>query len=321
MKQRPETLFTSQIPQVCLLYGNNPSIEEYLVLNLVPERLNASGADVKTFTESELLAISKEKLYLETSLFQSPKLYVVRDVTDKFLSLLQSYEPMVPLVLTGKNLKSSSKVVTYLVNHPKYQTIPIYGDDAQFLSTFANYQLRNYRLEPGVVGAILSHIQTFKLLRQQLALLRQLYPEGSTLTVSEIEATLIPAQQIEIFKVAEVTVSKNPKAMIDVFQKAGPIFQKEMIPLLRIVAKQFWDLVGLRRHIDQGQSAQQVVGQAQPTIPFNRRPQVIHNLSKWTVKGLLNALIMIDEMEMIAKQPQTFSNEIMERLFLQMTKL
>lgn len=85
MKQRPETLFAGQIPLGCLLYGNTPTIEDYLVLDLFPERLNATSAAIKTFTESELLAISKEKLYLESSLFESPKLYVVRDVTDKFL--------------------------------------------------------------------------------------------------------------------------------------------------------------------------------------------------------------------------------------------
>jgi DNA polymerase III delta subunit len=297
MKQRPETLFTAQIPPGCLLYGNSPAIEDYLVLELLPERLTASGAAVKTFTESELLAISKEKLYLESSLFETPKLYIVRDVTDKFLCLLQSYEPFVPLVMVGKNLRSTSKIVTYMNAHLKYQAVGIYGDDQPFLSSFARYSLKDINLEPGVVETILNYLTTFANVRQQMRQLLQLYPKGSSITVEEVEKALIPTQPIEIFKVAEAVVSKNPKAMIDTFQKAQVIFEKESIPLLRIIAKQLWDLVALKMKMDQGISAQNVVNQATPMIPFNRRPQLIHNLSKWTVGGLLKAIVKLDELE------------------------
>jgi DNA polymerase III delta subunit len=108
--------------------------------------------------------------------------------------------------------------------------------------------------------------------------------------------------------------------MLDTFQKAGHIFEKESIPLLRIIAKQFWDLIALKRQMDKGVSAQQVVNQATPMIPFNRRPQLIHNLSKWTVRGLLNAIVKLDELEVLAKQPHLWSPDQMERAFLQMSK-
>ncbi len=321
MKQRPETLFTTQIPSGCLLYGNAPAIEDYLVLDLLPERLNASGSAVKTFTESELLAISKEKLYLESSLFESPKLYVVRDVTDKFLSLLQSYEPFVPIVMVGKNLRSTSKIVTYMNAHIKYQAVGIYGDDQPFLSAFTRYKLKNLQLESGVVETILNYLMTFSTIRQQLNVVLQLYPAGELITVEEIEKALIPSQPLAIFKVAEAVVSKNPKAMIDTFQKAQAIFEKESIPLVRIIAKQMWDLVALRMKMDQGMSAQTVVNQATPMIPFNRRPQLIHNLSKWTVGGLLKAIVRLDELEILVKQPHLWSIDQMERAFLQMVRL
>jgi DNA polymerase III delta subunit len=321
MKQRPETLFSGQIPPGCLLYGNTPTIEDYVVLDLLPERLNAKGATIKTFTESELLAISKEKLYLESSLFESPKLYIVRDVTDKFLSLLQSYEPFVPLVMVGKNLRSTSKIVTYMNTHQKYQAVPIYGDDQQFLSTYARYKLKDHQLEPGVIETILNYMMTFSAVRQQMNVLLQLYPVGSPISVDEVEKALIPNQPIEIFKVSEAVVSKNPKAMVDTFQKAQAIFEKESIPLIRIIAKQFWDLVALKMKMDQGMSAHNVVNQATPMIPFNRRPQLIHNLSKWTVGGLLKAIVRLDELEILVKQPHFWSIDQMERAFLQMVKL
>lgn len=321
MKQRPETLFTTQIPSGCLLYGNAPAIEDYMVLELLPDRLNASGHEVKTFTESELLVISKEKLYLESSLFESPKLYVVRDVTDKFLSLLHSYEPFTPLVMVGKNLRSTSKIVTYMNTHLKYHAIGIYGDDQQFLSAFARYKLKNLQLESGVVETILNCLTTFSSVRQQLNVLLQLYPAGSSVTVEELESALIPSQPLAIFKVAEAVVSKNPKAMIDTFQKAQAIFEKESIPLVRIIAKQLWDLVALKLKMGQGVSAQVAVNQAVPMIPFNRRPQLIHNLSKWTIGGLLKAIVRLDELEILAKQPHIWSIDQMERAFLQMVKL
>jgi DNA polymerase III delta subunit len=321
MKQRPETLFTAQIPSGCLLYGNAPAIEDYLVLDLLPERLNASGSAIKTFTESELLATSKEKLYLESSLFESPKLYVVRDVTDKFLSLLQSYEPFVPLVMVGKNLRSSSKVVTHMNTHPAYQAIGIYGDDQQFLSAYARYTLKDRQLEPGVVETVLNYLTTFSSVRQQINLLLQLYPAGTSVAVDEVEKALIPNQPIEIFKIAEAVVSKNPKAMIGTFQKAQAIFEKESIPLVRIIAKQLWDLVSLKMKMDQGVSAQTAVNQATPMIPYNRRPQLIHNLSKWSVGGLLKAIVRLDELEILVKQPHLWSADQMERAFLQMVKL
>jgi DNA polymerase III delta subunit len=321
MKQRPETLFAGQTPSGCLLYGNAPAIEDYLVLDLFPERLSARGSAIKTFTEAELLTTSKEKLYLESSLFESPKLYIVRDVTDKFLSLLQSYEPFIPLVMVGKNLRSTSKIVTYMNAHQKYQAVPIYGDDHQFLSAYARYKLKDHQLESGVVETILNYLMTFGAVRQQMSVLLQLYPTGSSISVDEVEKALIPTQPIEIFKVAEAVVSKNPKAMVDTFQKAQTIFEKESIPLIRIIAKQFWDLVALKMKMDQGVSAQNVVSQATPMIPFNRRPQIIHNLSKWAVGGLLKAIVRLDELEILVKQPHLWSPDQMERAFLQMVKL
>lgn len=321
MKQRPETLFSGQVPSGCLLYGNAPAIEDYMVLELLPERLNASGSAIKTFTEPELLAISKEKLYLESSLFESPKLYIIYDATDKFLSLLQSYEPFIPLVMVGKNLRSTSKIVTYMNAHQKYQAVAIYGDDQQFLSTYARYKLKHHQLESGVVETILNYLVTFSSVRQQMNVLLQLHPAGSSISLDGAEKALIPTQPIEIFKVAEAVVSKNPKAMIDTFQKAQGIFEKESIPLIRIIAKQFWDLIVLRMKMDQGVSAQNVVNQATPMIPFNRRPQLIHNLSKWTVGGLLKAIVRLDELEILVKRPHLWSIDQMERTFLQMVKL
>ncbi|MCP5322983.1 MAG: hypothetical protein H6492_03140 [Candidatus Paracaedibacteraceae bacterium] len=321
MKQRPETLFSSYIPKGCLLYGNNPSIEDYIVLDLLPHRLNAAGVEIKSFTETELLAVSKEKLYLESSLFDVTKLYIVREVTDKFLALLQSYQAEVPIVLVGKNLKTSSKIVSYVVNHSTYQAAAIYGDDSEILTAFILHELKAYQKEPGVEGFILNHLDTFASVRQQVNVLKQVFSNEKVLTLSAVEKILIPSQSISIFKVAEAVVSKNPRAMVDIFQKAHVIFEKEMIPLLRIIAKQFWDLLLIRRQIDQGQNAQQVVAGAKPLIPFNRRPQIIHNLSKWTAKGLLNAIVLLDELEVLIKQPQSFSTDLIERNFLQMSKL
>lgn len=321
MKQRPETLFFDPIPSGCLLYGNNPSIEDYLVLDLIPKRLNASSSAIKAVTETELLALSKEKLYLETALFDAPKLYIIKEVTDKFLPLIQSYEPFVPMVMVGKNLKSSSKLVSYISTHPKYNAIPIYGDEPSFLNAFIQHQLKGFNAEPDVAGCILNHLHTFGCIRQQINVLLQFFSKEDTLTVNAVEQIFIPSEQTSIFQVAEAIISKNPRAMLSLFPKAQAIFQKETIPLLRITAKHCWDLVTLRRQIDQGQSPQQVVNQATPFIPFNRRPQIIHNLSKWTVKGLLNAVVVLDELEVLAKQPIRFSADQLERSFLQLTKL
>lgn len=320
MKLKPEALFNAKISNGCLLYGNNPNIEDFIALELLPQRFGASKHEVKTYTETEVLAISKERLYFESSLFEPVKLYVIRDVTDKFLGLVQSYDDSAPLVMVGKNLKSSSKIVTHMNTHPSHQSVGIYGDDQQFLGAYIQYRLQGINLEPGVVGVILNHFTTFSLIRQQVDILRQLFGNEPHLTVEQVEASLIPAQQIEVFKVAEVVVSKNPKAMLETFQRAGHIFEKESIPLLRILAKQMWDLIALRCQMDKGASAQQVVNQATPMIPFNRRPQLIHNLSKWSVRGLLNAIVKLDELEVLSKQPHLWSSDQMERAFLQMSK-
>lgn len=320
MKLKPEVLFNTKLSSCCLLYGNNPTIEDFVALELLPQRLGATRHEIKTYTESEVLAISKERLYFESSLFEPVKLYVIRDVTDKFLGLLQSYDGAVPLVMVGKNLKSSSKIVTHMNTHPSYHAVGIYGDDQQFLGAYIQYRLHGITLEPGVVGVILNHFSTFALIRQQVDVLRQLFTSEARISVEQVEASLIPAQQIEVFKVAEVVVSKNPKAMLDTFQKAEHIFEKESIPLLRIIAKQMWDLIAFRRQMDKGASAQQVVNQATPMIPFNRRPQLMHNLSKWTVRGLLTAIVKLDELEVLAKQPHLWSADQMERAFLQMCK-
>jgi DNA polymerase III delta subunit len=205
--------------------------------------------------------------------------------------------------------------------HPTYQAVGIYGDDPQLLASYARYTLKGRQLESGVVETLLSYLLTFANVRQQINLLLQLYPGGASITVEEVEKVLVPTQSIEIFKVAEVVVSKNPKAMIDTFQKAQAIFEKESIPLLRIIAKQLWDLVSLKMKMDQGMSAQTVVNQATPMIPFNRRPQLIHTLTKWTVSGLLKAIVKLDELEILAKQPHAWSIDQMERGFLQMVKL
>lgn len=320
MKQRPETLFSASVSSGCLLYGNNPAVEDFLILELLPQKLNARGSEIKTFIESDLLAISKEKLYLESSLFESPKLYIVKEVTDKFLPLIQSYSLRVPLIMVGKNLRSSSKIVTYMANHTSYQAVGIYGDEVAFLGSFIKYQLRAYKFQEDIVGAILNHLDTFNMVSRQVKLLLQLYSEGDTLNLEGLEKAMILPAEIEVFKLAEAVVSKNLKAMLDTFQKSEAIFQKEIIPLLRILSKQFWDLLNMRRQIDRGQTAQQVVNQATPMIPFNRRPQIIHNLSKWSVEGLLKAIVKLDEMEMLAKQPIQCSPDLMERYFLQMTK-
>jgi DNA polymerase III delta subunit len=320
MKLRPEILFTGQIPSGCLLYGNNPAIEDFLILELIPQRLNAKGSEIKTFLENELLEISKEKLYLESSLFESPKLYIIKDVTDKFLPLIQTYAFLVPIVMVGRNLKSNNKIVTYVCNHPTYQAVGIYGDEIAFLSSFIKYQLQAYNIKEDVVGAILAKVDTFSMVAQQVKLLQQFYSNGTTLTAADIEKVLIPPDVINIFKISDAVISKNLKVMIDVFQKSEIIFQKEMIPLLRVIAKQLWSLLEMRRQIDLGQSAQQTVSSATPMIPFNRRPQVIHNLSKWSVGGLLKAIVKLDEMEILTKQSHQWSTDLMERNFLQMTK-
>jgi DNA polymerase III delta subunit len=321
MKQRPEALLSKQPSTVYLLYGNNAAIEDFFVTEFFPRQSAAEKEEVKSFTETGLLAVSKETLYLENSLFNPIKLYIVHDVTDKFFPLLQSYTLQIPLVMVGKNLKSSSKIVTYMANHSIYQSVAIYGDEATFLEAFIKHQLKDYKPTAEIIGMLLSHISTFSVLTKQLKLLLQMYVPEEILTIDKVEKALIPQNEANIFKVAETIISKNPKAMIDIFQKSQHVFEKEMIVLLRIIAKQFLDLLNLRRNMDSGASAQQVVNQATPMIPFNRRPQIIHNLSKWSVKGILSAIVKLDEMEILNKQNDLWSPDLMERCFLQMCKL
>lgn len=320
MKLRPEKVFSTPVSG-CLIYGNEPAIEDYIAEKLLPLKIQANSEEVKVFEEAELLQISKEKLYLESGLFSAPKLYVVRNVTDKFLPLLESYAQNVPLVLIGKNLRAKNKIVMYINQHSKYSAVPIYDNDVAFISAFVQHELADYSLEPGVHNMLVSSSLSFLQLQQCIKNIQQAYSPSSAVSVKVIDSLLPQAFSSTLFNVADVFLSKNAGELMRVFYSSSDVLDKEPIPLVRVLSKQMWSLAELLKTINAGASPDQAITRSSPPIHFKRKPLMISALSRWTLLGCLRAIVALDELEVDLKKNKAATLDFLERSLVQMLKL
>ncbi len=321
MKQKPEYLYKGNIARGYLLYGNNPAIEKYLSELLLPIRFGVTSSQIETLTESDVLQVSKTALYLNTSLFNPKKLILIKEATDKILSVIESYRGSVPIVLVGKNLRANSKLVQIFQSHGSYIAVAIYSADFVFLRSFFEHELSNRTLDSECLQQLIDKTASFQDAQLLVSQLKQLCPSGECISWEQIQLLEVSQFSSEIFEVANVIVSKNAKAILTVFQKSGEVLEKEIIPLLRIIAKQIWELSELCRKISKGVSLTQAVKLATPKIPFPKQAQVIHNLSKWSIKGLLEAVIILDKVELLCKQQKLLNRPEIERYLLSLCKI
>lgn len=320
MKQRPEKFFSLPVSG-SLVYGNAPAIENYVVHTFLPRKLGAVSDEVKFFEEAELLQISKKALYFESGLFGAPKLYIVHNVTDKFLPLLEAYNQETPLVMVGKNLKSSSKIVAYMSQHPKYNVFPIYDNDAAVLNAFAQHELSAYALEGGVLHLLLTGTFSFTQLQQAIKNIQQAYSTSEQLTKSHIEPLLPQASSATLFELADLLLSKNASALMQAFYKDNTVLEKEPIPFVRIVSKQLWDIVKLLQATEKGKTPDQAISTLSPPLHFKRKPLVLAALSRWKLSSALKAIVGLDELEIQLKQSKGITLDFLERSFVQIAKL
>lgn len=320
MKLRPEKVFSMPVSG-CLLYGNESAVEDYIAETLLPKRLQAAAAEVKSFEEAELLQVSKEKLYLESGLFSAPKLYIVRNVTDKFLPLLESYTQDAPIIMIGKNLRSKNKIVAHVNQHANYKSIPIYDNDVGFVSAFIQHELSGYALDAGVQNMLVSSGLSFLQLQQCIKNIQQAYPTESRLSIDIIDSLLPPASSSTLFNVADLFLAKNAGELMKTFYTNNAVLEKEPIALVRIIAKQMWSLADMLKTVAGGASPEQAVTRSSPPVHFKRKPLMMSAVSRWNLQGCLKAIVSLDELEVDLKQNKAATLDFLERSLVQIAKL
>lgn len=313
MKKKPEDLFSIKLSQLTLLYGNDPLVIDFLAHEFLPGKEKTKVAD-----QEEILQVSRTHFFEDGILFDKPKIYIVENVTDKFLPIIQGgLEEGAHFILVGKNLKTSSKIVQHINSASHGVAVGVYAEDYVFLSRYIFYALSSYKVGMEAVDYILQSLRAFPLVVQFCKNANLFFQEGDSITQEAALKLMGDKAEENIFKFADLILAKNSGKLMRDISKMRHFFD---VSLVRILMNQFRQLLILKEKTLEGSAASIAVNSYVPPIHFSRRQGVLDNLQRWSYISLVKALIQLDELEILMKSPSQDQSVALERKILSLLK-
>lgn len=314
MKKKPEDLFSIKLPQVTLLYGNDPLVIDFLAYEFLP-----GNEKTKVVDQEEILQVSKTQFFEDGVLFDKPKCYTIENVTDKFLPIVEGgVDQKSNFILIGKNLKTSSKIVQYLSGASNGVSVGVYAEDYGFLRRYLLHALSLYKVSMDVVENILQSLITFPLVAQFCKNAQLFFKAGHVITQEDALKLMGNKAEGNIFKFADLILSKNAGKLMRDISKMRDLLD---VSFVRILMNQFRQLLVLKEKTLEGKTAVFAVSSYTPPIHFSRRQMVMDNLQRWSYVSLIKALIKLDEIEILMKSSSSQDQSVvLERKILSLLK-
>ncbi len=304
-----------------LFYGEN----EGQKIDVIQSNFNEFTKE-NTFKYNEKEVIENKQLLFESiyskSLFESEKLILISEVTDKIFDLIEQIIPDnvsdVKIILIAKQLDKKSKIRNLFEKEKIALIVPFYEDNPQTLITIAKRILseNNISLSQENLNLIIERSQGNRIsLKNELRKIVLLYQNKKKVNLSDISKLTNLSENYNAAELVDNCLSKNRKKTLNILNENIPSSEDNIL-ILRTFLNKLKRLRKLRLNLDQNSNVDQVINSFKPPIFWKDKNIIKHQIKMWELNDIENFILDLNNTESLIKKNPQISNQIINNMIL-----
>ena len=304
-----------------LFYGEN----EGQKIDVIQSNFNEFTKE-NTFKYNEKEVIENKQLLFESiyskSLFESEKLILISEVTDKIFDLIEQIisdnVSDVKIILIAKRLDKKSKIRNLFEKEKIALIVPFYEDNPQTLITIAKRILieNNISLSQENLNLIIERSQGNRIsLKNELQKIVLLYQNKKKVDLSDISKLTNLSENYNAGELVDNCLSKNRKKTLNILNENIPSSEDNIL-ILRTFLNKLKRLRKLRLNLDQNSNIDQVINSFKPPIFWKDKNIIKKQIKIWELNDIESFIVDLNNTESLIKKNPQISNQIINNMIL-----
>ena len=304
-----------------LFYGEN----EGQKIDVIQSNFNEFTKE-NTFKYNEKELIENKQLLFESiyskSLFESEKLILISEVTDKIFDLIEQIisdnVSDVKIILIAKRLDKKSKIRNFFEKEKITLTVPFYEDTPQTLLSIAKKILfeNKINLSSENINLIIERSQGDRInLKNELQKIISLSQNNKKLKLEEILKLTNLSENYSAGELVDNCLSKNKKRTLNILNENIPSSEDNIL-ILRTFLNKLKRLRKLRLNLDQNSNIDQVINSFKPPIFWKDKNIIKQQIKLWKLNDIESFIVDLNNTESLIKKNPQISNQIINNMIL-----
>ena len=302
--------------QIFLIYGENEGLKEDNIQDFISKY---SKESIIKYNEKEIQT-NLESFYnsiLSQSFFDTKKLIIIREVTDKFKDeieiILSKNISDVRLVLISKILDKKSKLRNLFEKDKKLICIPVYRDDHKTLLNIASNFFRQKKIvisNESLNLIIERSSEDRKNLKNELIKIENFVGNKRKVDASDLIKLTNLAENHSINKVIDLTLAKNTKQTLKTLND-NILSPEDVIIIIRTFLSKSKRLLKLTEELEINKNIDQVISSYKPPVFWKEKDLVKKQMNLWSKDKVKILIKNINEIELLIKKNTNTSINIL----------
>lgn len=304
-----------------LFYGENEGQKQ----DVIQANFSKFTKD-NTYKYTEKDIIENKQIFLENiyskSFFESEKLILISDVSDKILNLIkeiiESNIDDVIIILLAKRLDKKSKLRNYFEKEKIVLIVPFYEDTPQTLLSIANKILfeNKISLYPENINLIVERSQGDRInLKNELQKIINLSQNNKKLELEDILKLTNLSENYSAGELVDNCLSKNKKRTLNILNENIPSSEDNIL-ILRTFLIKLKRLRKLRLNLKENNNIDQAINSFKPPIFWKDKNIIKQQIRIWELNDIENFIVDLNNTESLIKKNPQISNQIINNMIL-----
>ena len=275
---------------IALFYGENIGLLDDLKRKIIEEN---SKKNIVKYSQEEIIT-DKSKIFEEVfnvSLFQDKKIFVITNVSDKILNIIEEIIKKIDnnnLYLFGGSLEKRSKLRNLFENQKNFDLVPCYQDDTNNISKLVRKNLKDFsNITQEVVNIIVESCGTDRVkLNNEITKIKSFFNDKNVVLDNLIK--LLNFREDEDFKLIRDTALNGDQKKTNKLLSSSIIEEEKILLYLSIMNFRLNNLKKISDH--NPKNINESVERIRPPIFWKDKPDFIYQANKWNSKKILKAL-------------------------------
>ena len=308
-----------------LFHGQNDGHKEDLINNLIKPKYKRSTYN---YTEKEILNNLDNfyNLIFTNSFFEENKLIIIKDVSDKIKSKIESIIEKeidnVLIILISSVLDKKSKLRNLFEKNKKLVSVPFYLENNQTLLGLANKFFKEKKISISFesINILVNKSNGERnLLMNELEKIEMYSKNKTNISSNEINTLANTGENYDISELVNNCLAKNTKH-IKYLMNENNFNSEDSVIIIRTFLFKAKMLLNLVNIFDEKKDLEQTIASAKPPIFWKDKEVVKKQIKNWTLNQVKKLILEINEVELLIKTNTQNSINILSDFILNKSK-
>tara|TARA_A100001011_G_scaffold370720_1_gene427320 strand:+ start:149 stop:1144 length:996 start_codon:yes stop_codon:yes gene_type:complete len=304
-----------------LLYGENRGFKNQFIDDNLSSEFKEN---IFKYSENEVFNDYNDFItsILNKSFFEEKKLYVISNVTEKILKLVEDFISSniedITIIIVASILDKKSKLRSFFEKEKNIICIPFYSDQNRTLSFLASnfFKEKNISISQEVINFLVERCRGDRSnLNNEMSKIYNYAYEKKKVTFEEVFKITNLAENYSVNELIDNCLAKNKKRIGTILNQNN-FSDEDCILILRTMLNKSKRILKIKNDISDNNSIDSIISTFKPPIFWKDKEIVKTQIMNWDAIEIENLIYKINDIEFIVKKNATNTLNIVSDFIL-----